>query len=107
MKNSEIANRIMYTNGKIFSVKFEKRSGGTRDMVCRTGVTKHLRGGKIGYSFKKKGLISVFDMQKKEYRTIPIEGIVSSKISGVVYEGELSKWTDNLSENVFTRSRIL
>jgi hypothetical protein len=86
MKNLEqLVTAINNTNGKIFSVTFIRRSGGKRKMLCRLGVTKYLRGGVCPYDFDEKNLISVFDLQENEYRTIPFEGICSAKIGGVEY----------------------
>jgi len=63
---------------QIVNVKFEKRTTGeVRSMNCRIGVTKHLKGGKAAYSAAQKGLLTVFDMTKKSYRSIPLEGIQS------------------------------
>lgn len=76
---------INNSNGKIFSIVFYRRSGGRRKMLCRLGVTKYLRGGVCPYDFDEKNLISVFDLQENEYRTIPIEGISHARISGVDY----------------------
>ncbi len=82
---TEVLKMIKESNGKIFSIKVEKRTDGTiREMVCRTGVTAHLvvAPSKPGINFKKNELISVFDMAKKAYRSIPIEGIKAIKIGG-------------------------
>jgi hypothetical protein len=77
------------TEGKIFSVKFVKRTTGEiREMVARTGVKAHLKGGDAAYKFSDKGLVSVYDIQAKGYRTIALEGIVSLKSGGEVYEVE-------------------
>lgn len=71
---------------RIFSVDFVKRTTGeTRRMVCRRGVTKHLKGGEPAYSFKDNDLISVYDMEKQGYRSIPIEGIVGLSYSGAYH----------------------
>lgn len=67
---------IHNTHGKLFSVKFIKRSTGEeRTMLCRTEVKKYLKGGERAYDPKEHGLIFVFDMTKKAYRSIPQEGI--------------------------------
>lgn len=64
-------------NGKIACVTFVKRTDGTeRKMVCRTGVRKGLTGGGSNYDPESKGLLTVFDMQKQAYRTIPAENVV-------------------------------
>jgi hypothetical protein len=77
---------IRNSNGKIMNVLFIKRTDGQlREMVCRTGVKKHLKGGKAAYNFSDKNLVSVYDMQAevgKGYRSIPLENIRSITING-------------------------
>jgi len=73
--------------GHIFRVLFVKRTTGEmREMVCRQGVVKHLAGGEAAYSFNEKGLLPVFDMQKKAYRSIPKDGIVALTYGGETYK---------------------
>ena len=93
--------------GKIFAVKFIKRTTGEeREMVCRQGVKAHLAANpsKPGIDFKANDLIPVFDMNasppvpkdkllardfkpvKGAYRSIPKEGITAIKIGGEWYE---------------------
>jgi tetraacyldisaccharide-1-P 4'-kinase len=77
---------IESTKGKMFSVVFVKRTTGEhRKMVARLGVQKHLAGGDAAYSFAKKGLISVYDVQKKGYRAIPTESISTLVMGGNTY----------------------
>jgi hypothetical protein len=77
---------IANTKGGFFTVVFlaqdrdekgkaQKNLDGTlkyrlRTMNARVGVKKHLRGGELPYDPKSKGLIPVFDMQKREYRMV-------------------------------------
>jgi hypothetical protein len=69
--------RQLIANGKIASVTFVKRSDGTeRKMLCRTGVRKGLTGRGPNYDPESKNLLTVFDMEKKAYRTIPAENVV-------------------------------
>jgi hypothetical protein len=83
MNVNEVKAFIAATEGKIFSIKFIKRSTGElRSMVCRTGVKKHLAGGEPAYDPKSKGLIWVYDMSKAGYRSIPEEGIQEILIDG-------------------------
>lgn len=81
---------IRNSNGKIMNVLFVKRTTGElREMVCRTGVTKHLKGGPAAYDFKEKNLVSVYDMQAevgKGYRSIPLENIRSITIDGTHFK---------------------
>lgn len=75
------------SDGGIFSVKFIKRSTGeVREMVCRKGVTKHLKGGEQSYDPKAKRLVTVFDMQKQAYRSINLDAVMLLKTEGVEYE---------------------
>lgn len=78
---------IELTNkGNIFSVKFVKKDGTLREMVCRLGVKKHLKGGTLNYDAKSRGLLPVFDMQKQAYRMINTKTLISAKINGVNYD---------------------
>lgn len=66
---------IQKANGKFFSVTFEKKDGTLRKMVCRTGVKKHLKGGELKHNPAELGHLVVFDVQKKEYRTINLNTV--------------------------------
>ena len=73
-------------DGRIFRVTFIKRTNGElRNMVCRFGVKSHLRGGVKAFSDTEKKLFTVFDMQKKAYRSIPLDSIVEVKVNNEVY----------------------
>lgn len=48
-----------------------------REMVCRRGVKKHLRGGSLPYDAKANNLLPVFDMTLGEYRTVNLATLVS------------------------------
>lgn len=74
------------TKGKFFSVVFTKRSDGTtRKMLCRTGVKKYTNGEGLKYSPKDYGLIPVYSILDKEYRSIPISGIKSFTAHGTEF----------------------
>ncbi len=73
----------LVSDGGIFSVEFIKRTDGSlRKMVCRLGVKKHLKGGTKAYDTKKQNLLTVFDMEKKGYRSIPVEAVRSLSVNG-------------------------
>ena len=72
-------------NGNIFSAVFIKKNGERREMVCRLGVKKHLKGGQLAYDAKGRNLLPVFDMQKEGYRMININTLVQLKINGKTY----------------------
>lgn len=78
---------IENTNGKIFYTEFIKRSNGKkRKMWARKGVKKYLKGGDKPYNADDKDLITVFDMQKIGYRSIPKENILKLNANGKKYE---------------------
>lgn len=69
-----------------FSCRFVKRTNNeVRTINCRFGVVKHLKGGELKYSPEEKKLITVFDMEKVQYRSIATEGIQMVKLQGVEY----------------------
>lgn len=70
--------------GMFVTLVFVKRSTGEeREMTFRQGVTEHLAGGEPAYDFSEKGLLPVYDMVAKGYRSVPKEGIVRIKMKGV------------------------
>lgn len=73
-------------NTRMFSVTFVKKNGDVREMNCMLGVTKHLRGGEQAYDPADYNLLTVFDVQKKDYRNINFAQLVKAKIDGVQYE---------------------
>jgi len=75
--------RMIETDGKIFSVKFIKKDGSLRKMICRLGVKKNLTGEGLKFDPIKKRLLPVFDMRKNDYRMINLAGIKSIKAQGV------------------------
>ena len=54
-------------------------------MKCRTGVKKYLKHGKKGYSAKAKNLLTVFDLEAKGYRSIPVENIKRLSVGGQTF----------------------
>lgn len=76
----------LVSDGAIFSVEFVKRSNGElRKMVCRMGVKKHLRGGDKAYDPTKHNLLTVFDMENKGYRSIPVDTVQRLHVNGQVF----------------------
>ena len=82
--SKEQAKDIIYNHkGKIFGATFVKKDGSIRNMNCRTGVAKYLKGGMKLYSYGN--LICVYDLNKKGYRTININTLKSLRIKGNKY----------------------
>lgn len=72
------------SNGKIFSVTFIKKNGEERTMLARTGVTKHLKGGKrTNHNIDQ---LVVWSMQDNGYRTINLDTIIKLKANGTEYQ---------------------
>jgi hypothetical protein len=69
--------------GRFFKATFIKKDGTVREMVARTGVKAHLKGGATKYDGSK--FISVYDVQAKGYRLINKETLRSVKFGGKVY----------------------
>lgn len=71
------------SDGTIFTAIFVKRSTGEiREMNCRMGVKKHLKGGNKAYDEKEKGLLFVYDLKNEAYRSIPIENLLVLRAHG-------------------------
>jgi len=67
------------------SITFTKKNGEVRRLVGRLGVKRHLKGKGKNYSDEDKGLVTVFDTQKGEYRSIRANSILSVKAHGKEY----------------------
>lgn len=73
----------LVSDGQIFGVQFIKRSTGElRTMRARVGVRKALRGGVSAYNAASKNLLTVYDMDAKGYRSIPVENVRTLSVSG-------------------------
>ena len=79
---------INSSKGKIFSVTFTKKNGETREMICRKGVKKHLKGGELMFDPNEKGLAVVFDMKKNAYRMININTLEKFVVDKATYSVE-------------------
>lgn len=71
--------------GRIFTSKFIKKDGTVRVMNCRIGVKRHLKGGKLRFDPVEKGLLTVFDMQKKGYRFINLNTMMYIQVGDTKY----------------------
>lgn len=82
--NNEKIKAILQTAGShIFHVTFVKKNGDIREMTCKLGVVKHLKGG-ASTTAHKTNLLTVFDMNAKGYRSVNLDTVISAKIDGAV-----------------------
>lgn len=67
------------SNKKIFSVTFIKKDGSLRKMNAMRGVRKGVKG--VGHSFNpsEKNLLTVYDMQKGDFRFVNLNDVISFK----------------------------
>lgn len=93
------ANRLIDgTNGRFFSVTFLKTNGKLREMTCRLGVKKDLRGGTLKYDPRERGLRVVHEAEsiqtdggqrmtvKSGYKMIPTgPRLLSLRVGGKAY----------------------
>lgn len=87
MMEEKWRNFIHDIRGEIFRVHFRKRSNGKwRRMICRAGVKKGVQQpGRFAERDRKNGIIRVLDCQKKAFRSIPLDSIVSIKWRGKIW----------------------
>lgn len=78
LKATALLEAVKSTKGKIFSVEFVKKDGSLRQMRCRMGVKKGVKGTRPEATAKRKEtlakniMIGVYDMAKEtnNYRTL-------------------------------------
>lgn len=76
LRNRNIYNWLMATNGRVFSITFIKRSTGKDKTIrARLGVKTKINAKAMRYNTREKKRIVVYDMDKRIYKCIPIEGI--------------------------------
>lgn len=80
MMNASMIRELV--GNKFFSVIFTKKNGEMRKMTARLGVKKHLKGGQMKHNPDELNHLVVFDMAKKEYRTINIDTLIELKFKG-------------------------
>lgn len=67
-------------SGKFFTAEFTKKDGTSRRIHARSGVRKYVKGTGMAWSPSDRGYLSVYDLQKKEYRLINTQTI--TKVNG-------------------------
>lgn len=82
----DIKKAINNTNGRIFGVSFIKKNGENRNMCCRLGVRKGVKGVVDRQSEdEKNNTMTVFDFNKKEFRRINLNTIYRVRINKETY----------------------
>ena len=78
---------IRRANGKFISVTFRSRRSGeiSHNRVCRTGVKIGVKGLGMSYNAEEKGLVTAWDVRKKDYISIPLEGVIEIQSQGVYW----------------------
>jgi hypothetical protein len=85
MKKEQIKQLIKQSKGKFFSAYFIKKNNEVRQINCRVGVVKYLKGGDkttIDYP----NLICVYDVKAKGYRNINLDTLLALKIGSKTYQ---------------------
>lgn len=69
-------------SGRFFSVLFIKADGSLRSMNCRGGVRKFLKNADATPRTTPEGVFVVFDVKAMEYRSIPMDRILTIRADG-------------------------
>ena len=84
--SDELKAMIKSTKGRFFSCTFIKKDGSIRNMNCRVGVHKGVKG--VGRKFGTPNLVTVFDAQAKEYRMINVDTMLTFQCGNFSWEVE-------------------
>lgn len=82
------------SKGKIMTVVYKKKNGELRTINLRTGVKQNITGKGMSYDPDTHGYVIVWDMQKKNYRTLNPNTATLLKAMGKTYtikEGAVMK----------------
>ena len=84
--SDEMVKMIKSTKGKWFGCTFIKKDGSIRNMNCRVGVHKGVKG--VGRKFSTPNLVTVFDAKAKEYRMINVDTMLTFNCGGFSWKVE-------------------
>ena len=65
------------SNKRIFAVTFVKNDGSIRKMNAMRGVMKGVKGVGLKFDPSEKNLLTVYDMQKKDFRFVNLNDVIS------------------------------
>ena len=82
MTKAKVDQLLTKNAGRIFGVTFVKKDGTTRKMTCRGGVRKYTKGGSLKFNPKSYDLRVVFDLDKMQYRMVPIDRVIELRVGG-------------------------
>lgn len=88
LKRDSLYRLVKQNRGRFFTVAFKKKDGTERIMNCRTGVTKHLKGGECGIPANMrngKPYAVVYDVAAEGYRVFNVETTFALTIGGKTY----------------------
>lgn len=96
MTEKAAINALTTAKGKFMTVTFLKKDGSTRRMRCRTGVKRYVKGvgsplGSPANRLQKYKLITVYDLDKAGYRSIPVDRVISVKAAGKTFSSKNPK----------------
>ena len=85
ISRTRAAELINDAGGRIFTATVTTQDGRSRMMNCRKGVSKGVKNKKPAANIALLGMIRVWDMQKKDYRTLNLPNITGLKINKASY----------------------
>ena len=75
----------MQDDNRMFSLEFIKKDGTKRVMLARFNVTKDLKGKGGWYNPADYNLMTVYDMNKSAYRSVPLDRLLWIRTKGKRY----------------------
>ena len=82
----EAKDKILGSGGRLFKVGFTKANGEIRYMVARIGVKKGVKGEGLGYDVDKAGVLVVYSMDSKWFRSVKVDSIFRLSLDGDDWE---------------------
>ncbi len=80
---SEARRILQDAGGRFFTATFIKRTDGRpRVLNGRTGVRKDVKGVGLSFNPAERGLMTVWDTQKKDWRMINLDKILTASVGG-------------------------
>lgn len=88
--NTEDVKKLV--GNQFFSATFLKKNNELREINCRLGVKKHLKDGKKRYDTEYYNYLTVYDLQKKAYRTLNVNTLIELRANGQKIKVDKNRW---------------
>ena len=89
MNSTTVAGQLIAaTAGRFFACEFVRKDGTRRVMIARVGVRRYVTGAGLKFNPAERGLAVVWDAQRRGYRMINLNSLLSLRCGGIQWRAQ-------------------